>query len=203
MNCARAPLHTRAMTPLLLVLVLAQPEVSAHVEKPHEPPKWEVFVGASGGLRPDALGGGGAGLIGVSRVFFGFLRPELWLGGGAYAQPTDVLTMFRAGVRLEWPGLERWHPFINVDYAHQQEAEWNHVLADPVGILSGLGGVDHSHHGVIHRNGIETGLGVAYQLPLGRTAFAMRVTLKASVTHFFEPGPPRYVDLTTLVGFCF
>ncbi|PZR10737.1 MAG: hypothetical protein DI536_18825 [Archangium gephyra] len=189
---------------VLVLLVLSQ-VVSQPVEAPREEPKWEIFVGASGGLRPDSLGGGGAGLIGVSRVFFGFLRPELWLGAGGYSQATDVLTMFRAGVRLEWPGLERWHPFINVGYAHQQEAQWHHVVQDPVGVITGLGGVNHSHESgaqhVLHRNGIETGLGVAYQLPLGR--FAARLTLKGAVAHFFEAGPPRYVELTTLVGFCF
>lgn len=189
---------------LLVLVLLTQSQVHTQVDRPREIPKWEVFVGAQGGLRPDSLGGGGAGVIGVSRVFFGFLRPEVLLGVGAYAQPVDVLTMFRAGVRLEWPGLERWHPFTNVDYAHQQEAQWHHVVDDPVGTLTGLGGVDHSSHGVLHRNGLETGAGVAYQLPLGRSSpFAARLTLKAAVTHFFEAGPPRYVELTTLVGFCF
>lgn len=192
---------------VLVLMLLAQAQVTTQLEPPREPPRWEIFVGAQGGVRPDALGGGGAGLIGVSRLFFSFLRPELWLGVGAYTQPTDVLTMFRAGVRLEWPGLERWHPFINVDYAHQQEAQWHHVVQDPWGTLTGLGGVNHSHANgavhVLHRNGIETGLGIAYQVPLGRSAFAARLTAKASVTHFFEAGPPRYVELTTLVGFCF
>lgn len=185
------------MNALVLTLLLS----GAPVAK--ESPPWEVFIGAQGGVRPDTRGFGGVALFGVNRVFFGFLRPELWLGAGAYANPTDVLTMFRGGVRLEWPGLKRWRPFINVDYAHQQEAGWEHVKAAPSQVLLGLGGVSHSGHAasVKHRNGIETGLGVAFDFPVGR--FALRLTVKASLTHFFELGPPNYVELTSLLGFCF
>lgn len=170
---------------------------------PKAAPPWEIFVGAQAGVRPESRGFGGVALFGVSRVFFGFLRPELSLGAGAYGNSTDVLTLFRGGVRLEWPGLTRWRPFISVDYAHQQEAGWEHVKAAPAQVLLGLGGVSHTGHAssVRHRNGVETGLGAAFDFPVGR--FALRLTIKASWAHFFEAGPPNYVALTSLLGFCF
>ncbi len=197
MNVPRAALHEARMNALVLALMLS----AAPTEK--ETPPWEVFIGVQGGVRPETRGFGGAAWFGVNRVFFGFVRPELMLGAGAYANATDVLTMFRGGVRFEWPGLQRWRPFINVDYAHQQEAGWEHVKAAPGEVLTGLGGLNHSAHAasVRHRNGIETGLGVAFDFPVGR--FALRLTVKGAFTHFFEAGPPNYVELTSMLGFCF
>lgn len=197
MNARGGVLHEARMNALVLALVLTGAPQSK------EPPPWEIFIGAQAGVRPDTRGFGGVALFGVNRVFFGFLRPELWLGAGAYANATDVLTMFRGGVRFEWPGLTRWRPFVNVSYAHQQEAGWEHVKAAPGEVLLGLGGASHSGHAasVRHRNGLEAGAGVAFDFPLGR--FALRLTVKGSFSHFFEAGPPNYVELTSLLGFCF
>ena len=47
---------------LLVLVLLAQSQVQAKVETPREPPRWEVFMGVQGGVRPDTLGGGGGGL---------------------------------------------------------------------------------------------------------------------------------------------
>lgn len=163
--------------------------------------KWEVYWAAVGGIRPDAtITGGGGSFLGVSREIFSFLRAELSVGLGAYnAAPVDILTMIRLGARLEWPGLERWHPFISVAFAHQHESGWEHIKMDPIPAIVGL-----SEHHVNHRSGIETGLGVAYDLR-GRKGLPIggRIGVKASVTHLLGTGSPRYVELTTLVGLIF
>ena len=187
------------MNALVLVL-LAQAQVTTPVEKPQlEPHKWEVFIGLQGGMRPDSMGFGGGTQLGVSRQLLSFLRAELLLGIAAYSAPVDVLTQIRLGARLEWPGLGRLHPFLAVAFAHQHESGWDHIKTDPIPAIIGL-----SEHGVHHRSGIETGLGVAYDLR-GRKGLPIggRVGIKASVTHLLGEGPPRYVELTTLVGLTF
>lgn len=199
MNGWELPLYYCGMNFLVMVL-LAQAQVSsAQPAVPREPPKWEVFMGLQGGVRPDTLGGGGGALLGLNRQLFSWLRAEISLGVGAYSQPTDVLTMIRLGARLEWPNLGRLHPFVVVNFAHQHEAGWEHVVADPVPVVIGL-----SEHGVNHRSGIETGLGVSYDLFARKgVPVSGRIGVKASLTQFLGVGPPRYIDLTTLVGVCF
>ncbi|MFT3708605.1 MAG: hypothetical protein QM817_13215 [Archangium sp.] len=192
------------MNALLLASFLAAAPV---VNTPAEPEtalkdlKWEVYWGLQGGIRPDAqISGGGGSFLGVNRQIFSFLRAELAVGLGAYnAAPVDVLTMIRFGVRLEWPNLERWHPFIVVDFAHQHESGWQFIKEDPVPAVVGL-----SEHHVNHRSGIETGLGIAYDLR-GRKGLPIggRIGVKASVTHLLGTGSPRYVELTTMVGLIF
>lgn len=185
---------------VLVLVVLAQAQVSStQPAVPKEPPKWEVFVGLQGGLRPDTLGGGGGALLGVNRQLFKWLRAELALGLGVYAQPVDVLTLIRLGARLEWPTDGRLHPFLAVAFAHQHETGWEHVKHDPVPAIIGL-----SEHGVHHRSGLETGLGLAYDLPARKgLPISGRVGVKAAVTHLLGEGSPRYLELTTLVGLCF
>lgn len=183
---------------VLVLLLLAQTQVVQPVEKPRlEPHKWEIFIGAQGGLRPDTMGFGGGTLLGVNRQLFSFLRAELAVGLGAYAQPTDVLTLIRLGARLELPG-DHWHPFLSVAFAHQHESGWDHIKTDPLPAVLGL-----SEHGVNHRSGIETGLGIAYDVRVKRLPIGGRVGVKASVTHLLGAGVPRYVELTTLVGVTF
>jgi hypothetical protein len=184
----------------LVLVMLAQAQVSTtQPEVRKEPPKWEVFMGLQGGIRPDTLGGGGGALLGVNRQIFSWLRAELSLGLGVYSQPLDVLTMIRIGARLEWPTQGRLRPFVVVNFAHQHEAGWEYVLRDPVPVVLGL-----SEHGMNHRSGIETGLGLSYDLPARKNSIISgRVGVKASVTHLLGVGSPRYVDLTTLVGLCF
>ena len=156
-------------------------------------------MGFQGGIRPDTLGGGGGALLGVNRQLLSWLRAELSLGLGAYSQPVDVLTMIRVGARLEWPTQGRLHPFVVLNFAHQHEAGWEHVAMDPVPVVLGL-----SEHGVNHRSGIETGLGLTYDLPLKKNSIISgRIGVKASLTSLLGVGSPRYVDLTTLVGLCF
>ncbi len=185
----------------IVLMLLAQAQVAStqHEPEPTEPPKWEVFMGLQGGMRPDTLGGGGGALLGVNRQIFSWLRAELSLGLGVYSQPVDVLTMIRIGAKLEWPTQGRLHPFLLVNFAHQHEAGWEAVKMDPVPVVIGL-----SEHGVHHRSGVETGLGLAYDLPARKRAiFSGRIGVKASVTHLLGEGSPRYVELTTLVGLCF
>lgn len=103
---------------LLVMVLLAQAQVSSTQPEapPKEPPKWEVFMGFQGGVRPDTVGGGGGALLGVNRQIFSWLRAELSLGLGVYTQPIDVLTMIRIGARLEWPTQDRLHPFLSVNF---------------------------------------------------------------------------------------
>ncbi len=186
---------------VLLLVLLAQSQVQAPRPpiEPKEPPRWEVFTGVVGGLRPDTLGAGGGAVLGVNRALFSWLRAELLLGLGAYAQPVDVLTLIRLGARFEWPTASRLRPYVLVHFAHQHEAGWAHVAADALPVVLGL-----SEHGVQHRSGLETGLGLSYELP-GRKGSGLsgRVSVRASVTHLLGVGSPRYVDLATLVGLCF
>lgn len=188
---------------LLVMVLLAQAQVSSTQPEapPKEPPKWEVFMGFQGGVRPDTVGGGGGALLGVNRQIFSWLRAELSLGLGVYTQPIDVLTMIRIGARLEWPTQDRLHPFLSVNFAHQHEAGWEHVKMDPIPVVLGL---SEHENGIHHRSGIETGLGLAYDLPARKgSPISGRIGVKASFTALLGDGPPRYVDLTTLVGLCF
>jgi len=184
----------------IVLVVLAQAQVATPVpEVQREPHKWEVFMGFQGGIRPDTLGGGGGAMLGVNRQLLSWLRAELGLGLGVYTQPVDVLTLIRLGARFEWPTTGRWHPFVGIFFAHQHESGWEHISQDPVPAIIGL-----SEHGVHHRSGIETGLGISYDL-LARKGLPVsgRIGIKAAVTHLLGEGPPRYVELTTLVGLCF
>jgi hypothetical protein len=184
----------------IVLVVLAQAQVAAPVPPVQkEPPRWEVFLGFQGGIRPDSLGGGGGAVLGVNRLFFSWLRPELSLGLGAYSAPLDVLTLIRLGARFELPLAGRLRPFLGVYFAHQHESGWEHIKQDPVPSIIGL-----SEHGVHHRSGLETSLGLTYEfLARKGSMLSGRLGLKAGVTHLLGHGPPRYVELTTLVGLCF
>lgn len=188
----------------LVMVLLAQAQLTTPQPEPlpKEPPKWEVFMGLQGGIRPDSLGGGGGALLGVNRqVFFNWLRAELSLGLGAYSQPVDVLTMIRIGARFEWPTQGRLRPFLSVNFAHQHEAGWEHVKLDPIPVVLGL---SEHENGIHHRSGIETGLGLVYELRARKgSAISGRIGVKAAFTALLGEGPPRYVDLTTLIGLCF
>lgn len=188
---------------LLVMVLIAQAQVSSRQPDmtPKVPPKWEVYLGFQGGIRPDTLGGGGGSLLGVTRQIFSWLRAELAVGLGVYTQPIDVLTMIRLGARLEWPTQGRLRPFLAVNFAHQHEAGWEHVKMDPIPVVLGL---SEAHGSVHHRSGIETGLGLTYELPTRKgIPVSGRVGIKASLTQLLGEGPPRYIDITTLVGLCF
>ena len=138
---------------------------------------------------------------GQPQIFFNWLRAELSLGLGVYSQPVDVLTMIREGAGFEWPTLARLRPFLSVSFAHQHEAGWEHVKMDPIPVVLGL---SEHENGIHHRSGIETGLGLAYDLPARKgSPISGRVGVKAAFTALLGDGPPRYVDLTTLIGLCF
>ena len=91
------------------------------VEGAPAPPSWEIFVGVAGGLRTDNPGGGAAGLLGVNRRVFSWLRPELSVGLGMYATPLDAVIPIKIGARLEWP-CDAWiKPYIFLAFAHVHE----------------------------------------------------------------------------------
>lgn len=188
----------------LVMVLLAQAQVTTPQPEPlpKEPPKWEVFMGLQGGIRPDTVGGGGGAVLGVNRqIFFNWLRAELSLGLAAYSQPVDVLTMIRVGARFEWPTSGRLKPFVSVNFAHQHEAGWEHVKMDPIPVVLGL---SEPENGIYHRSGVETGLGLVYELPARKgSAISGRIGVKAAFTALLGEGPPRYVDITTLIGLCF
>lgn len=185
---------------LALLLLSQSPTVVTPREPlPVAPLKWEVLIALQGGLRPDTGSFGSGALIAVNRELFSFLRAELALGLGAYAAPVDVLTMIRVGIRLEWPGLERWHPFLALGFAHHHESAWEHISTDPVPAIIGL-----SEHGVHHRSGLETGAGVTYDLPARKgLPIGGRLGGKLSVTHLLGEGAPRTIELSLLAGLRF
>ena len=175
--------------------VVGQPEAPVC----EEPPKWEVFFGALGGLRPDAIGGGGGGLIGVNRRLTSWLRPELSLGLGLYAGPGDVVTLIRIGTRLEWPSDARLKPYVWLAFAHNHEVAFESAAQHPVSSVLGL-----SEDGVNHRSGLDTGLGLSMDFPHRKDSrFGGRLNVRASLTHLLGLGPPRYLDLTMSIGLIF
>ncbi|MBS1150933.1 MAG: hypothetical protein H6Q89_2631 [Myxococcaceae bacterium] len=58
---------------LVVAALLSQAPVAEEVVE-EAPPKWEIFVGLTGGLRPDTVTGGGIGLLGINRRIFSWLR---------------------------------------------------------------------------------------------------------------------------------
>jgi hypothetical protein len=61
---------------------------------------------------------------------------------------------------------------------------------------------------VVHRTGIDTGLGVLTDLPilfpsLMKDTLHTRLGLRLSVTHLLGSGPPRSLDLVGSVGVLF
>lgn len=177
----------------------AEPEEAAPVveEGPPAPHNWEVFVGLTGGLRTDNLGGGGIGLIGVNRRIFSWLRPELSVGLGWYATPLETVIAIKIGSRIEWPSDARVKPYLFVAFAHTHELGWEDTKRDPVSGVLGLS--SHGEHGVRHRSGLDTGLGLSFDLIRGKR-FGARLNVRASMTNLLGEGPSRYVDLLASLG---
>jgi hypothetical protein len=179
---------------------LAVPE--AEQAGPPEPSKWEIFVGLSGGLRTESLSAGGVGLIGINRRIFSWLRPEISVGLGAYAGPFDVQIPIKIGTRIEWPSDARIKPYVFLAFAHVHENGWQHAVADPVGGILGLS--SHGEHGVDHRSGLDSGVGVSADFAhLFGSRYGVRINLRASLMHLMGEGPLRYADLLTTVGLIF
>ena len=187
---------------LITAALLSQtPAVTdAPAPAPPEVPKWEVYAGVLGGIRPDAaLGAGGGALIGVNRRITSWLRPEIAVGLGAYSGPGELVTVIRIGTRLEWPSDARLKPYLWLAFAHNHEVGFEDAKRNPVTSALGL-----SEDGVNHRSGLDAGLGLSFELPRAREAtFAGRLNARASITNLLGSGPPRYVDLTLSVGLCF
>lgn len=184
---------------LVVSTLLAQTQVVEQPKPVEEPPKWEIYFGAGGGVRPDAIGGGGLGLIGINRRVTRWLRPELSVGLGAYAGPDEMVTAIRIGTRLEWPSDARLKPYVWLAFAHNHEVGFQNAKDHPVTSALGL-----SEDGVNHRSGLDTGLGLSYELPRRKDSmFAGRLNARASLTNMLGSGPPRYLDLMVSVGLCF
>ncbi len=185
------------MVPALLLaaaLSAAPPDESAVVQQVPNPPAWEIWMGASGGLRPER-GAGATGWVGVNRRFFGFLRPELALGAGAYSWPGELITEVRAGSRFELV-RDGWAPWVSVAFAHHHETPFEHAAMAPASALLGL-----SEHGVHHRTGVELGLGASLDLPARAAGrLAGRIGAKFAVTQLLGEGAPRHFELQLTMG---
>jgi hypothetical protein len=182
---------------LAVAMLLAQvPDVD---EVALEAPSWELFVGVAGGLRTDHPGGGAVGLVGINRRVFSWLRPELSVGLAMYATPLDAVIPIKIGTRLEWPSDAWIKPYLFVAFAHLHELGWEEAKADPITGLLGLS--SHGDHGVHHRSGLDSGIGVSADFPHFKgSRFGGRLNLRASVTHLLGEGPSRYVDLIATFG---
>jgi hypothetical protein len=187
--------------PPLPPVVPTPPEVEGGEEVPRElpAPVWEIYGGATGGVRVDRQNGGGGLMVGVNRKLAGFIRPELMIALSAFSGPADVLTLIRVGARFELPLALPWKPYLWVAFAHNHESSFDSFKADPLGHLFGLSG-----NGVNHRSGAEGGLGVAYEVPrFSKWRIASRVGARLTFTQFFgDPYPPRYLDFTLTAGIC-
>ena len=187
---------------LLVVAALLSQAPVAEVEAAPEPPKWEIFVGLTGGLRPDTVTGGGIGLLGINRRIFSWLRPEISVGLGLYEGPLDAVVAIKIGSRIEWPSDSRVKPYVFVAFAHLHELGWEYAKADPVTGILGLS--SHADHGVNHRSGIDTGLGLSFDLRnLAGSSFGFRFNLRATLTSLLGDGPKRYAELMGTVGLIF
>jgi hypothetical protein len=186
---------------VVLALALAAsegPAVSQAESKPTGETPWELWMGLLGGVRPDSMGGGGIGELGVDRKVGRFFRPEIDVGLGAYAGPTLVETRFRIGTRLEYP-RQGIVPYLWAAFAHQHESAWSDVVSDPVADLLGL-----STHGVNHRSGLELGAGASYDFPRrAHDRLAGRIGLRATMVQLWGVGPPRYAEVLASVGVLF
>jgi hypothetical protein len=121
------------------------------------------------------------------------------IGLGAYSGPGELVTVIRIGTRLEWPGDARLKPYVWLAFAHNHEVGFDDAKKNPVSSALGL-----SEDGVNHRSGLDTGLGLSFDLPKAREAmFAGRLNVRASLTNLLGSGPPRYLDLTLSLGLCF
>jgi len=183
-----------------LLLLATEPEsVATEAEPEPPPPVWEIYVGASGGMRVDQTSGGGGVMVGVNRKFLDFIRPELMVATSAYDAPFDYVIQIRIGSRFELPLSSPWKPYLWTAFAHNHESPVKMVLQDPFGHIFGL-----SNHGVNHRSGLELGLGMAYEFPrFSPWKIATRVGTRLTFTQFFgDAGPPRYLDLTMTAGVC-
>ncbi len=205
MNWARNPRHYDSMLNALLVLstMISQAPAVEEVVLEAAPSRWEVFVGLAGGLRTDSLGPGGIGLIGINRRVFSWLRPELSVGLGLFTAPLDALVAIKIGTRLEWPSDARIKPYLFLAFAHLHELGWEDAKADPITGLLGLSS-SHGDHGVHHRSGLDSGLGVSLDLLRSKdSGLGARLNVRASMTHLLGEGPSRYVDLLATLGLIF
>ena len=185
---------------LLVFSALTSQAPVEEVQAP-EPSTWELFVGLSGGVRTDTTSFGGIGHVGLNRRVFSWLRPEVSVGLGLFDGPLDAVIAIKIGARLEWPSDARVKPYVWLAFAHGHELGWEHAKMDPVGGILGLS--SHGEHGVNHRSGLDSGLGLSVDLPRVIGRFGARANLRASVTHLLGDGPSRYVDLFGTVGMLF
>ena len=106
----------------------------------------------------------------------------------------------KIGARLEWPSDARIKPYLFLAFAHLHELGWEDAKADPIVGLLGLS--SHGDHGVHHRSGLDSGLGLSIDLTrhLAGSSFGARLNLRASMTSLMGEGPSRYLDLMASLG---
>ena len=185
----------------LAALTLAQADVSREVspvEPGPESRRFELFTAAGLGARPGQAAWGGTAAVGVTFRIFSWLRPEVLVGYGLYDGPFELVTLIRAGTRLELPLAFPFRPYLWVAFAHNHEVGVDMVGQHPFETMLGT-----SENGVTHRTGGELGLGLSYDfVQFRRGAIGFRVNLRASAALFTTPGP-LYGDLVSSLGFTF
>lgn len=156
-------------------------------------------MAAVGSHRPATRQTGGGGMVGATWGALSWLRLELAVGLDFYAAPLAASTPIRIGARLEWPANWQVKPFLSLALAHVHEMPWSTVQQHTVAALLGL-----SEHGVGHRTGAETGLGVAFNIPKsGAAPFAGRLTARVNGVWLAGSGNPVTMNLEVGAGACF
>jgi|CXWL01.1.fsa_nt_gi hypothetical protein len=191
------------MSPLLLpFLVLAAAPAVHESSKPElsgEPPLWEVFAGAMGGVRGARVSPSGGLILGFNRRVTRWLRPEVVLGQGYSVNPRMHQTMLRFGTRVQWPVEGRWVPYAWLAFAHNHETLWEHFVADPTATLLGL-----SSHGSGRLSGAEGGLGISVELPKRASdRVAGRLNARVVAAHMWGTAVPIRIDGLVSLGVCF
>lgn len=141
--------------------IAAEPSATLDNDKS---PRTYAWPGVSVGPR-FGEGGVGLGTISVSYRLVDWLEPEFLIGGGPHASLPDakdlqVVDRFSIGARFVAP-LDELRPFLWLALHHEHQAQWDAVLANPVGTIFGV-----SNDGVAHYTGIEGGIGTALRFPV-------------------------------------
>lgn len=180
---------------LVAALVVSAASVSESAAAPEPPPLWEAFIALSGGAQPEYGAFAGTGRIGLNRKVTSWLRPELQLFSGGSNGPNTFFNGIRLGTRLELP-REGAIPYLWLGFAHAHETSFENARRAPVSVSLGL-----SEDGVIHRTGLDVGLGVAWEFSKVRPGtLPGRLGLRASMVSLLGSGAPRTFEALATFG---
>lgn len=181
-----------------VALCSAPTVVSAPSVTPAEAPRWELFTALSGGMLLDSGAGAASSRIGVSRQVTAVFVPELQLLLSVAPGVETLATGIRLGARFELP-REGMRPYAYLAFAHQHEANFEHVAQEPLPIIFGL-----SENGVGHRTGADIGGGLVYDFPKVREqTLAGRAGVRLSTVALLGAGAPLSVELLGTFGVLF